>query len=417
MAKSHSSPAGRLTPAKRRAAPEPPPEDDEEIDELEHGAALGDYDEHAMHAHYGGEDDDGLEIESPQAEEPVQRLGPAPPDGAVVKRPRGRPRKDNSAKPRRDPLAPKRPGSAYTLFVHDRYPEVKARLAVENAAAAAAAAEAAATGADPGEVSKTTVIAEVGRMWKALPPEERRPYEDRAAAEKLHYDAAVRHYVESGAKQRWLAANPRPAGAAGSAGGTPVPRAAALPQIQMVAHAGHLQQVLVPPGYATAVQAVVVPKEEPGAGPAPLSPQTEHIVALLHRFGEQDDLEGLDEIENAIETLEGPSRDEAKRHLTALLKIKSKMMVEGWVAAPCSARASSLTDRHPRAVQPREALCRRLTLHVAAPRARPHRHGAAPARPDPRRGRRGRPGGRRRDAGQVQPAAQGRRRARGAGDV
>lgn len=72
-----------------------------------------------------------------------------------------------AAKPKKDPNAPKRPLSAYMLFSQDKRAEVKEEK----------------PDVTFGEIGKI-----LGAKWKEADEAERKPYEDKAAAEKARYE-------------------------------------------------------------------------------------------------------------------------------------------------------------------------------------------------------------------------------------
>ncbi|GAA5862053.1 hypothetical protein JCM3774_006153 [Rhodotorula dairenensis] len=72
-----------------------------------------------------------------------------------------------AAKPKKDPNAPKRPLSAYMLFSQDKRAEVKEEK----------------PDVSFGEIGKI-----LGAKWKEADENERKPYEDKAAAEKVRYE-------------------------------------------------------------------------------------------------------------------------------------------------------------------------------------------------------------------------------------
>ncbi|BGP58039.1 hypothetical protein JCM8202_001722 [Rhodotorula sphaerocarpa] len=86
----------------------------------------------------------------------------------------------SSAKPKKDPNAPKRPLSAYMLFSQDKRAEVKEEQ----------------PDVSFGEIGKI-----LGSKWKEATPDEKKPYEDKAAAEKVRYEKEKAAYeAESKAK-------------------------------------------------------------------------------------------------------------------------------------------------------------------------------------------------------------------------
>lgn len=80
-----------------------------------------------------------------------------------MKRKRGRPKKTPFERVAKDPDAPKWPGNAYTIYVHDIYESVREKMEKEEAP-------------KEGEAQhwRRQIIAEIGKMWRALSPEEKK---------------------------------------------------------------------------------------------------------------------------------------------------------------------------------------------------------------------------------------------------
>ncbi|KAI4148097.1 MAG: hypothetical protein LQ340_005239 [Diploschistes diacapsis] len=82
--------------------------------------------------------------------------------------------KADGGKKKKDPNAPKRGLSAYMFFANEQRENVRE----EN------------PGIAFGQVGKV-----LGERWKALSPQERQPYEDKAKADKERYDAEKASYA------------------------------------------------------------------------------------------------------------------------------------------------------------------------------------------------------------------------------
>ena len=90
----------------------------------------------------------------------------------------GEKRKRKRAK--KDPDAPKRPGSAYSLFVKQNMSAVREEMAAEG---------------EP-TPSMTAVFREIGSRWKALPDKDREVYQQRFSKARATYMDDLRDYQE-----------------------------------------------------------------------------------------------------------------------------------------------------------------------------------------------------------------------------
>ena len=81
------------------------------------------------------------------------------------------------SKKKRDPLAPKRAANAYMLFCKEQRPLLKIR--------------------EP-DLHFSVIGQRLGDMWRTLPSEEKRPYEDAAADDRDRYKNAMHQYTTSG---------------------------------------------------------------------------------------------------------------------------------------------------------------------------------------------------------------------------
>ena len=86
-------------------------------------------------------------------------------------------RRSNKNKKKRDPLAPKRAANAYMLFCKEQRPLLKIR--------------------EP-ELHFSVIGQRLGDMWRTLPSDEKKPYEDAAADDRDRYKSAMHHYTTSG---------------------------------------------------------------------------------------------------------------------------------------------------------------------------------------------------------------------------
>ncbi|POY70702.1 hypothetical protein BMF94_6285 [Rhodotorula taiwanensis] len=86
-----------------------------------------------------------------------------------------------AAKPKKDPNAPKRNLSAYMIFSQDKRAEVKE----EN------------PDVSFGELGKL-----LGAKWKSVTPEEKKIYEDKAAADKTRYEKEKAAYQDGESKKK-----------------------------------------------------------------------------------------------------------------------------------------------------------------------------------------------------------------------
>ncbi|OJJ00221.1 hypothetical protein ASPVEDRAFT_555460 [Aspergillus versicolor CBS 583.65] len=100
----------------------------------------------------------------PKADKPVRKTKASTRDGA-------------GSRKKKDPNAPKRGLSAYMFFANDTREKVRE----EN------------PGIAFGQVGKM-----LGEKWKALSPKERKPYEDKAAADKKRYEDEKAAYQAGG---------------------------------------------------------------------------------------------------------------------------------------------------------------------------------------------------------------------------
>ncbi|KAI9034056.1 hypothetical protein DFJ74DRAFT_4323 [Hyaloraphidium curvatum] len=219
------------------------------------------------------------EVEAPHAAE------------ADAKKRRGRP-PGRRSKPKRDPDAPKRPGSAYTIFVQEKHAEVKARLEAELREEEAASGQ-----EEEGGKSKVqkAVIGELGKIWKAMTDEEKEPYKEKASVEKALYEAKSKEYTDSGAKERWAAEHPK-------------------------VDAKHPAPAATAAMFATPAPHVPVSTVNPA------------LHAKLVRFAEEDGFEGANEIQAMIAALPTEQRNEAHRRFNYLLDYKRLRTVDQWVS-------------------------------------------------------------------------------------
>jgi len=85
-----------------------------------------------------------------------------------------------AAKKAADSDKPKRPLSAYFLFAGDKRANVKSKFPT---------------------IANTEIVKKLGEMWRELPANERKVYEDKAAAAKAEYDAKYGAVKESKPKK------------------------------------------------------------------------------------------------------------------------------------------------------------------------------------------------------------------------
>ena len=83
----------------------------------------------------------------------------------------------SKSKKKRDPLAPKRAANAYMLFCKEQRPLLKIR--------------------EP-DLHFSVIGQRLGDMWRTLPVEEKKPYEDAAADDRDRYKTAMHQYTTSG---------------------------------------------------------------------------------------------------------------------------------------------------------------------------------------------------------------------------
>jgi HMG (high mobility group) box len=85
-----------------------------------------------------------------------------------------RPKKRNKKRPKKDPSMPKRPAGAYVFFTNFMRPKVLAEFQ-------------GITFVDLGKV--------MGERWRALPPEEKKRFEDMAAEDKIRFQREMQEYT------------------------------------------------------------------------------------------------------------------------------------------------------------------------------------------------------------------------------
>lgn len=95
-------------------------------------------------------------------------------------------RKQTYKRKRKESSAPTRALSAYNIFVQDRF----AQLAKENEKALKSTD----TDAQLKRVPPANLVASTGNQWKALPPEEKAKYEERAKADRKRYEEQMAAY-------------------------------------------------------------------------------------------------------------------------------------------------------------------------------------------------------------------------------
>ena len=86
-------------------------------------------------------------------------------------------RRNSKAKKKRDPLAPKRAANAYMLFCKEQRPLLKIR--------------------EP-DLHFSVIGQRLGDMWRTLPVDDKKPYEDAAADDRDRYKSAMHLYTTSG---------------------------------------------------------------------------------------------------------------------------------------------------------------------------------------------------------------------------
>ncbi|KAL7754267.1 Non-histone chromosomal protein 6 [Sorochytrium milnesiophthora] len=93
-----------------------------------------------------------------------------------VRKTRASPKEDARKRKKKDPNAPKRPSTAFFVFSADKRNEVKQ--------------------ANPG-ATVGTIAKVLGDMWKKLTEEEKKPYNERAAQDKVRYEQDMQAYNEA----------------------------------------------------------------------------------------------------------------------------------------------------------------------------------------------------------------------------
>jgi len=86
--------------------------------------------------------------------------------------------KRKTKKKKKDPNAPKRPTSAYFYFAGDVRPGIRE---------------------EQPDLKITQVMSLIGEKWREMEDEDKKPYEEQAAADRKRYEKEMKQYNETGA--------------------------------------------------------------------------------------------------------------------------------------------------------------------------------------------------------------------------